>query len=1394
MLLLVQNLATAAITVDSSSSNTGRNVNNLSWTHNIGAGTDRMLVVGIAVEEDSGSTDDNIALMTFDGIPMTQVGTTQVTTSGFRQRVSIWTLDDGALPPAGSRAISIVFAGTVREVNAGAVSLFGALQAAPEATVVNTITGSNNISTNITTLTNGAWVIDTVGSGDPGSFTAGGSQTERWDRTFNTAAGAMSTQMPPGAGLTSAVQTFSRTANRMAHVVIAVAPTTPPPPPSTSGFCDNFENGLTNWTVSDANLSGISNQTSNSPTNSLFTRGGVVTATSRIVDMTTASGSVTAWIRRGADSFSEDPDTNENLVVEYLNNVGAWATLETFFGNGTNGQIFMRNYALPANALHAGFQLRFRQTGGSGGPPANGGIGWDYWHMDDVCIIPETQIAYYNMDEAQWTGAVNEVIDGSGSNNHGNAVGGVTTASATPAIAGNPGTCGYGDIPSNTSSTSQAVNTNLDVDTDIGNSGSISFWYRSNTAWNDGNLRMLFDASNNLGNNGADKNFYLSKEGNGRLTFLLEDSNDRDLRARTGKNSIAANTWVHIAVTWDLTTDTSQIYINAALAGTQVTNTNGQLGNTNTLYIGDNRTSGVGGSGYTKNSANGFIDEFRTYNFVQNAAAIAADMNATHACGPALDHYAISHPGTGITCLSSPVTITAHDAGDVAVDAGSATITLSTNTGRGTWSRIIAGTGVLTDAVAGDGAATYTFPGGETSVQLAFNYTNPIADPDTVNFDVTDGTVTSPVGGLEDPDLVFNSAGFIFNNDTDGNLLIPTQLSGKNSSAGFNAKTITLQGVRASDNDPAQCLAAFQNQTLNIDLGAECRNPTSCAGSQASINGAAIATNNDNAAALTTAYTTQSLAFNVNGKASTVINYPDAGLMQLHARYNIPLDDGSNTPSGNFMTGSSNDFVVRPFAFIVTVPGNPGAADHTGPLFLSTGQTVGATFQADITALQWQAADDVVIEATGMPGNDGIPDGYGDIDPLNNANLADNLAGGLTTPNFGNETVIAKADINASAVHLHPAIVDGGTAGVLTGAPANMNAANGTVNTGAFLRYSEVGVIEIDAATANYFGTESIQGGSGAVGRFFPDHFAIIGAPTLTHRTDIVACADPFTYMDENFDVLFTLQAQNADNAATTNYETVTGIYDYAYLTIDRDPPGGAGQLNFGAINDPAGAPTALTGRLLQNPGSVAGTFTNGAANITARLQLMRNGVVPDGPFADLRIGINPVDADGVAPATLNLDPAITGANTHVQLVAGNVRFGRLNLLNAFGSELLNLALPLNAEYFDGTGFINNANDNCTAYDGTTATLANFLGNLNAGETTPSGAGTMINGAHDPVNPIILSAPGLTNEGSVKVTLPVNNYLKFDWDNSGTDDDPMATATFGIFSGNTSTIFIQSVP
>lgn len=150
-------------------------------------------------------------------------------------------------------------------------------------------------------------------------------------------------------------------------------------------FEDDFESGslsTNGWTSSNYSYGNVSTHTANSGVYSIYTTH-TVSITSKVIPLN-CGVAVFCWIRRGSDSFSEDPDTNENLIIEYLNSSSSWVQLDIFYGNGTPGQIYNKQYNLPSNALHAGFRLRFRQTGG--------GSGYDYWHIDDVII--STMVIY----------------------------------------------------------------------------------------------------------------------------------------------------------------------------------------------------------------------------------------------------------------------------------------------------------------------------------------------------------------------------------------------------------------------------------------------------------------------------------------------------------------------------------------------------------------------------------------------------------------------------------------------------------------------------------------------------------------------------------------------------------------------------------------------------------------------------------------------------------------------------------------------------------------------------------------------------------------------------------------------------------------------------------------
>ncbi len=147
-------------------------------------------------------------------------------------------------------------------------------------------------------------------------------------------------------------------------------------------FSDDFEDGtLAPWTTSNASISGVSNNGGWAGSGSFgaYTSNSAVTVTSPGFNAAVPAARLRLWVRRGADFFSEDTDTNEDFALEYRRANGTWGLLNLYLGSGTNGQVYNDSYSLPADARHGNLALRVRQTGGSG-------TSYDFWHFDNIIV------------------------------------------------------------------------------------------------------------------------------------------------------------------------------------------------------------------------------------------------------------------------------------------------------------------------------------------------------------------------------------------------------------------------------------------------------------------------------------------------------------------------------------------------------------------------------------------------------------------------------------------------------------------------------------------------------------------------------------------------------------------------------------------------------------------------------------------------------------------------------------------------------------------------------------------------------------------------------------------------------------------------------------------------
>jgi MSHA biogenesis protein MshQ len=361
--------------------------------------------------------------------------------------------------------------------------------------------------------------------------------------------------------------------------------------------------------------------------------------------------------------------------------------------------------------------------------------------------------------------------------------------------------------------------------------------------------------------------------------------------------------------------------------------------------------------------------------------------------------------------------------------------------------------------------------------------------------------------------------------------------------------------------------------------------------------------------------------------------------------------------------------------------------------------------------------------------------------------------------------------------------------------------ANG-VATGTDFAWQEVGIIRLlpGVGDGDYLGAGDVTGVlSERVGRFVPSHFTV----TLNAPQFATACTiGGFTYQGQPFGYaaapVITAVARSASGAPTLNYTGAFVKLSAATLeNVNYTSP--AGDLDAAA----AGAPLVVAG----SPGTVTLTFASGTG-------LFFGKGTPQAPFtANIRLAVDVLDADGVAAVGAGPlgNPVTFGSPGGIAFSAGaEVRYGRIRLATATGSELLDLPVRMVAEHYagDSAGFVVNGSDVCSTV---ALTLTGFTQNLSDGDTCVRDSGAP--GASDvgcavaaalPLRfaeppaagdyNLRLAAPGAGNSGSVIVSASVPEWLRYDWNAGvGLDEDPSAQATFGVFGGESRQIYMREI-
>ncbi len=1040
------------------------------------------------------------------------------------------------------------------------------------------------------------------------------------------------------------------------------------------------------------------------------------------------------------------------LLEISLNGGSTWTTLETFVGF-SDGDTGTRNYDIAAYAS-SNMQIRFGISPDDNSTTCCFGGGGERMEIDNLVIescsvdIP-IPIADYRLDESTWAGSPNEVLDNSGNGLHGRAInlGDLPTSDdSNPAIAGNPGTCGYGEFDGTSDGYLQIDDPGSGSIFDLDANFSVAVWIYPTALPSGGGLATIVS---------KDENFEFHLNSSGRV-FWWWGGGARQL---TSSASVALNTWNHIAITFE--SGSQVIYINGVSQGT--TNSSAAITlNNDPILIGTDLN-------FHSRRFTGLIDEVKIYDITLLPLQVDYVMNEAHPCSVStLDHFSVQHSGTGITCESVNVTFVAHDATDTPVNVGGNTIEITPSSSTPGWSIADVDWTLFTDVNSGNGTFTspspgvarYIFATNETYVQFAFSNTSE-ADIDFDVVDLGDPTLTDVDGGVEDPVLSFTSAGLRFYNDADGNGDHDGTPIASPLTSGITSNQLIVRAVQ-TNTDTGLCEARVSGaQTVN--MGYECVNPTSCVRSDdADISGTAIGENDlGNSANLNAV----NLVFDADGEAPFNLEYYDAGSIRLHASLPIPA---SGTDPAVTLSGTSDATIVRPADLVVTAVSDNGGNPNPGTTSTGSGFiTSGSPFT-------------VVVQAR-------------------------NNDGGIT-PNFGSEIVTESITLVANSLVM-PA---GGNLTALTSPSTFTATATAGEFQNTALRWNEAGTLTVRAeGDGDYLGTGNIVGGaSGNIGRFYPDHFDLTAgtvangcvAGAFTYMSDQA-------FLHRPLDVAYSVSARSILNTALSNYDDGFGYPTRGFNTVAEDSNNGIsltsrtsvlsgiwsnGVYTLGGV-DNGGFARALSGlnEIVDGP----------YANIQLGITPNSNG--PDNiAFLSADLTMHPTQAndcvtDGDCSAAAIGSPF-------------NAYFGRLFGQNAHGPETAALAVPLQTEFWNGAEFVLNATDSCTVISATDILFDGSDLTLNSNRTVTVGGGTStgnfsmynVGASVDIQNGsagLVFTPPGATNLGNFDVNINLASYpwLRHDWDNDGNFSDdttlPTLDINFGRYRGHDRIIFWQEV-
>lgn len=624
--------------------------------------------------------------------------------------------------------------------------------------------------------------------------------------------------------------------------------------------------------------------------------------------------------------------------------------------------------------------------------------------------------------------------------------------------------------------------------------------------------------------------------------------------------------------------------------------------------------------------------------------------------------------------------------------------------------------------VAGNATNVINVTNGIAQVDLRHNVTSPI----TIGVSASiPGTIAGSNTLCRRGSAALNAASCTLSFAESGFIFdVPDKLANK------PVSDILITAVKKSSTTQ-ECVPTFANATKSVSFWSSYISPDN----SAMITPLSVQVNDQVIGRQSTAATAMPVRFEADGKARIKVNYPDAGKMQLDARLNATGED-----TGLVIIGS-DQFVSFPVGLCVKAK-DTNASCSAGNASCNVYKKAGEPFDLIIQGKAWES----------------------DVD----LNYCDNLS----TSNYAQNDIVLGHTLTAPA---------GKSLGEIS-TKYNHLAALNNINT-VSQSVSEVGVFKFSAdPPLGYLGSNFYDiplAVSANIGRFVPASFEVI-------NSSISAACNTFSYMDQGFDIDYTLVARNMGGAITQNY---IGAFAKASISL-------AGENANNGVDLSSRLTTPGIPNTAWDKGVATITGTNLGANLTNFSRL--SPPLVDGPFESLVLGLKVQDNDGNYASIAS--PDMNAANTQGPCTSCDAktlgttksRHGRIVMDNTYGPESETLLMPTYAQYWNGSTWIINGDDSCTSVTPALDNSAVYLPVIVTGQSI----------VREQPNPNT-TAGKLTltwrntgtnlYRGQVTAPLSVQPWLKWywNWDSAAPNvlAHPRASAFFGRYRGHDRIIY-----